>query len=142
MNRTKLMENLIEIIPATTGHIKIIDETLSRMGIGNNKKKILYRTCHLVEIEGRYFIVHFKELFLLHDKTAYFSEDDIPRRNKIVEMLETWGLLSVVDKPGMYVWNDEVVEECEEVKVFIISHKQKENWEIVSKYTPKESYSE
>jgi hypothetical protein len=141
MDRKELIDNLLEVKLTSPRHYKIIDETLTRMGIGDNKKRKLYRTCHIIEIDRRFFIVHFKEMFLLNEKAAYFVEGDIKRRNKIADLLEEWGLLKVIDKEKVKTWNGDPVFEGD-VKIFIISHRQKDDWDLITMYKPKSEEEE
>ena len=137
MSYDELLSNFVEIEIDSYANYRIIKETLTRMGIGDNKKKRLYRSCHILEIDNKFYIVHFKELFLLDKKDAYIIEGDIERRNKIARTLESWGLCKIVNREVLdYVsympLNKELV-----TKVFVLAHKQKRDWELVTMYTPK-----
>lgn len=104
-----------------------IRETLSRIGVASKKDNILYQSCHILHKQGRYFIVHFKELFALDGKEADFAENDILRRNTIAKLLSDWGLINIID-PQNY-------EECAPLnQIKIITFKDKENWQLVTKY--------
>ena len=104
-----------------------VKETLTRMGVASHKEKKLYQSCHILHKQGRYFIVHFKELFLLDGKKSSLELTDIKRRNTITTLLSDWGLVEVVN-PNMT--NDTVPVR----QVKIISHKDKGEWQLESKY--------
>ena len=104
-----------------------IRETLTRIGISSPREKKLYQSCHVLHKRGKYYIVHFKEMFALDGKPTNFSDEDRSRRNAIVKLLNEWGLLSVV---GNY--DEELVAPINTIK--IISHKEKDQWELVPKY--------
>ena len=104
-----------------------VRETLTRIGVASRKDKKLFQSCHILHKQGRYFIVHFKELFLLDFKSSNLTENDIQRRNTIATLLSDWGLVSIVKS-----------EEAQNVaplrQIKIISHKDKSNWELCPKY--------
>jgi len=105
-----------------------IKETLTRIGISSRKENKLYQSCHILHKRGRYAIFHFKELFALDGLENNLSENDVARRNTIVNLLEDWGLLTN-EEP------DETKELVVEVrKLKIISYKEKEDWELIPKY--------
>jgi len=104
-----------------------IKETLTRMGVASNRDKILYQSAHILHKQGRYYIVHFKELFALDGKNTNISDVDIERRNAIIKLLQEWNLLNVLDETQL--------EPMGNVGQFkIISYKEKNNWELVPKY--------
>ena len=104
-----------------------IKETLTRMGVASNRDKILYQSAHILHKQGRYYIVHFKELFALDGKNTNISDVDIERRNAIIKLLQEWNLLNVLDETQL--------EPMGNVGQFkIISYKEKSNWELVPKY--------
>jgi hypothetical protein len=118
----------IEIsLPSPDSFLKI-KETLTRIGISSRKEKKLYQTCHILHKQGRYSILHFKELFILDGKVDTFAEEDEARRNTIVNLLEEWGLVAIVNKEG----SKEPVAQLNQIK--IISHKEKSNWTLEAKY--------
>jgi hypothetical protein len=105
-----------------------IKETLTRIGVSSRKEKKLYQSCHILHKKGRYYIVHFKELFVLDGLPSDINEDDIARRNKISSLLEEWGLIEVLDK-------DKIKEPiCEINRIKILSYKDKDDWELCPKY--------
>ena len=106
-----------------------VRETLTRIGVASKKDKILYQSCHILHKQGRYFIIHFKELFALDGKPTDISENDLARRNAIAKLLAEWGLIKIV--------NSNQVENPPPIflsQVKIISHKEKRDWELVPKY--------
>jgi hypothetical protein len=106
-----------------------VRETLSRIGVASRKDKTLYQSCHILHKQGKYYIVHFKEMFLLDGKRSDFSEEDKGRRNTIANLLHDWELLDLVDEEK----SKSPVAPISQVK--IISHKEKPEWSLVTKYT-------
>jgi hypothetical protein len=105
-----------------------VRETLTRIGVASRKEKKLYQSCHILHKKGKYYIVHFKELFALDGKPANFGEQDIARRNTICNLLKEWGLISVVN-------SDMVQEPLAPIsQVKILPFKEKDHWELVAKY--------
>lgn len=118
----------IEIsLPSPDSFLKV-KETLTRIGISSRKEKKLYQTCHILHKQGRYSILHFKELFILDGKIDTFADEDEARRNTIVNLLEEWGLASIVNIDS----SKEPVAQLNQIK--IISHKEKSNWTLEAKY--------
>lgn len=106
-----------------------IKETLTRIGVSSKKENnTLFQSCHILHKQGRYFIVHFKELFMLDGKPSNFSEDDLARRNTIATLLSDWGLLGIVD-----LSKTDVKTSLRQIK--IISHRDKRDWNLESKYS-------
>tara|TARA_R110002051_G_scaffold316059_1_gene395234 strand:+ start:70 stop:495 length:426 start_codon:yes stop_codon:yes gene_type:complete len=121
------LESLVEIELNDEEDFLKIRETLTRIGIASRKDKSLYQSCHILHKRGKYYIVHFKELFALDGKPTNFNENDQGRRNTIANLLAEWGLLNLVD----------VNKSSEAVplgQIKIISHKDKTNWTLVAKY--------
>jgi len=106
-----------------------VRETLSRIGLASKKENTLYQSCHILHKQGKYYIVHFKELFLLDGKNADFSEGDIARRNRIVNLLVEWNLIDNVDPKK----TKDPEAPLNQVK--IIPYKEKDQWNLVTKYT-------
>ena len=105
-----------------------VRETLTRIGVASRSERKLYQSCHILHKQGRYYIVHFKELFLLDGKNSDFSENDIQRRNRITKLLSDWGLVSVV--------NEDLIEDASSIsQIKILPHKEKEDWELIPKYS-------
>jgi len=102
-----------------------VRETLSRIGVASRKERKLYQSCHILHKQGRYFIVHFKELFALDGKETNLSENDIARRNTIANLLSDWGLVDIIG-------NSEPVAPLSQIKV--LSFKEKDDWTLETKY--------
>ena len=102
-----------------------VRETLSRIGVASRKERKLYQSCHILHKQGRYFIVHFKELFALDGKHTNLSENDIARRNTITNLLKDWGLVEVLGEA-------EPVAPLSQIKV--LSYSEKEDWTLETKY--------
>jgi len=107
-----------------------VRETLTRIGVASKKDRILYQSCHILHKRGHYAIVHFKELFALDGKPTDISENDLSRRNAIVKLLQDWGLVKVV--------NIKQIETPPPIflsQIKILSHKEKDDWGLVAKYS-------
>ena len=123
-----VIDNLIEVtLPNEEDFLKI-KETLTRIGVASKKDRKLYQSCHILHKQGKYYIVHFKELFALDGKPSNFSEEDIGRRNTIVSLLAEWGLLKLV-----------IVQKSQEPRtplsqIKILAYKDRNEWELVAKY--------
>ena len=104
-----------------------VRETLTRIGIASRKEKKLFQSCHILHKQGKYFIVHFKELFALDGKESDITMSDIERRNVIADLLQDWGLLKILDKSKA-----EPKASLSQIKV--VSFKEKAEWELVPKY--------
>jgi len=124
-----IIETFLEVKLAEDEDFLKIKETLTRIGIASHKEKKLYQSCHILHNRGRYFIVHFKELFLLDGKESDFTEDDLGRRNTIASLVEQWGLFRIVD----YKRFEEPKTPLNKIKV--LPFKDKDEWTLVSKYT-------
>jgi hypothetical protein len=122
------LESLAEIELNDDEDFLKIRETLTRIGIASRKDRTLYQSCHILHKRSRYYIVHFKELFALDGKPTNFSDNDLGRRNSIVNLLAEWGLLNLVDVNK----TAEPVVPLGQIK--IIAHKDKPNWDLVAKY--------
>lgn len=105
-----------------------VRETLTRIGVASKKTNTLYQSCHILHKRGRYAIVHFKELFLLDGKPSLFSDEDKARRNTITNLLVEWGLVELENNQSTI----DPVAPINQIK--IISHKEKDQWELVPKY--------
>ena len=105
-----------------------IRETLTRIGVASRKDKTLYQSCHILHKRGKYYIVHFKELFALDGKESTISENDLARRNAIARLLEEWELLSIVDSTQ----SSTPLAPMSQIKV--LPHKEKSEWHLVAKY--------
>jgi hypothetical protein len=105
-----------------------VRETLTRIGVSSRKERVLYQSCHILHKQGRYFIVHFKELFALDGKPSNISENDIQRRNAIAKLLEEWELVRILN-PKLIEDN---IAPLHQIK--IISFREKDDWQLVAKY--------
>ena len=114
-------------LPSQDSFLKV-KETLTRIGISSRKEKKLYQTCHILHKQGRYSILHFKELFILDSKKDTFADEDEARRNTIVNLLEEWGLVAIVNPDS----SKDPIAQLNQIK--IISHKEKSNWTLEAKY--------
>jgi len=123
------VENLVEIeLPNEESFLKI-KETLTRIGIASKKDQKLYQSCHILHKQGKYYIVHFKELFMLDGKQTNFDVEDQGRRNTIVNLLQQWELIKVVDKAKV----ESPSAPLSQIK--ILPYKDKDAWELVAKYS-------
>ena len=104
-----------------------VRETLTRIGVASRKDNKLYQSCHILHKQGRYFIVHFKELFLLDGKKSNLEENDLARRNTIATLISDWGLVSIDNKETVHP-----LAPLRQIK--IIPFKEKNNWELCAKY--------
>ena len=122
------LDTLVEVELADDEDFLKVRETLTRIGIASRKDKTLFQSCHILHKRGKYYIVHFKELFALDGKMSNFNENDLGRRNTIVNLLAEWGLLSLTDAKK----SADPVVPLGQVK--IITHKDKSEWDLVAKY--------
>jgi hypothetical protein len=106
-----------------------VRETLSRIGLASKKENTLYQSCHILHKQGKYYIVHFKELFLLDGKESSLIDGDIARRNRIIHLLDEWELIEIVD----YNKVEDPIAPLNQIK--IIPFKEKDKWNLVTKYT-------
>ena len=124
-----LIEELVEVtLPSEESFLKI-KETLTRIGIASKKEQKLFQSCHILHKQGKYYIVHFKELFKLDGKINDFSEEDMGRRNTIVTLLAEWELIIPLNLEQI----KEPVAPLSQIK--ILPHKEKSDWELVAKYS-------
>lgn len=130
MNLTteELVATFVEIELPKPESFLVIKETLNRIGIGVRKTNTLYPSCLLLHKKGKYYIVHFKEMFQLDRKPTDFSENDKERRNTIAYLLHEWGLLKVIDLK-------QIEQRVPVSKIKIVPFKEKNNWNVVQKYT-------
>ena len=121
--------DLVEVTLNEKDDFLKVRETLTRIGVASKKDRILYQSCHILHKQGKYYIVHFKELFALDGKPTDISENDLSRRNAITKLLADWGLVVIVNK--------DQVENPPPIflsQIKILSHKEKHDWELVPKY--------
>jgi len=122
------LDSLVEVRIAEEEDFLKIKETLTRIGVASRKDKKLYQSCHIFHKQGKYYIVHFKEMFAIDGKPSNFSEEDKGRRNKIVELLQDWGLLKIVDSDTVKA----PTVLMSQIKV--LNHKEKNEWTLETKY--------
>jgi len=119
--------NMLEVTLNEPDDFLKIRETLTRIGVASRKDNKLYQSCHILHKQGRYFIVHFKELFLLDGKKSNLEENDVARRNTIATLMSDWGLLTIENKEQL-----QPIAPLRQIK--IISFKDKDQWELCPKY--------
>lgn len=124
----ELLASLVEVTIAEEEDFLKIKETLTRIGVASRKENKLFQSCHIFHKQGRYYIVHFKEMFAIDGKTTDISDEDIGRRNKIAQLLEDWGLLKIVVEESI----SGPVASMSQIK--IINHKEKADWILEAKY--------
>ena len=124
----ELIQSMVEVTLKEPEDFLKVRETLTRIGVASRKDKTIYQSCHILHKQGRYYIVHFKELFALDGKPTNFSDEDRGRRNTITNLLTEWGLVGVVETNS----TAEFIVPLSQIK--IISHKEKEEWNLVAKY--------
>lgn len=123
-----VLDSLVEIKIVEQEDFLKIKETLTRIGVASKKEKKLFQSCHIFHKQGKYYITHFKEMFMLDGKPSDFSDEDKARRNKIVELLEDWELLTVLQPDKI----KEPMASMAQIKV--LSHKEKAEWTLEPKY--------
>jgi len=119
-------EKMIEVSLSEPDDFLKVRETLTRIGVASRKEKKLYQSCHILHKQGKYFIVHFKELFALDGKKANLSMNDVQRRNRIIQLLSDWGLITTV--------NEDTLDIAPLNQIKVISYKEKNNWVLETKY--------
>ena len=117
---------MLEVGLSETDDFLKVRETLSRIGVASRKERKLYQSCHILHKQGKYYIVHFKELFALDGKRANLSVNDVQRRNRIIQLLSDWGLVSTVI--------DEALDIAPLNQIKVISYKEKGDWILETKY--------
>ena len=123
------IDDLLEVRLKQEDDFLKVKETLTRIGVASRKDKTLYQSCHILHKKGKYYIVHFKELFALDGKPTDFEENDLGRRNAIAKLLAEWGLIEVVNKA---FHEQEPIAPLSQIK--IISYKEKSEWTLTAKY--------
>ena len=118
-------EQMLEVSLKEPDDFLKVRETLSRIGVASRKERKLYQSCHILHKQGRYFIVHFKELFALDGKDTNLSENDISRRNTITNLLKDWGLVQIVGELG---------EMAPLSQIKVLSFSEKDSWQLEAKY--------
>ena len=122
------IEDLLEVRLKNEDDFLKVKETLTRIGVASRKDKTLYQSCHILDKRGKYYIVHFKELFALDGKNTDFEDNDLGRRNTIAKLLAEWGLVDLVNNNKA----EQPIAPLSQIK--IISHKEKDEWQLVTKY--------
>lgn len=120
-------QDMLEITLNEPDDFLKVRETLTRIGIASRKDKKLFQSCHILHKQGRYFIVHFKELFLLDGKKSNLEESDLQRRNTIATLLSDWGLVNIVD-------SSKVKDKAPIRQIKVVSFREKDEWELCQKY--------
>ena len=120
-------DQMIEIFLSEPDDFLKVRETLTRIGVASRKEKKLYQSCHILHKQGRYFIVHFKELFALDGKRANLTVNDIQRRNRIVKLISDWGLVQVAIE-------DAIVDIAPLNQIKVLAYKDKQDWVLETKY--------
>ncbi len=123
-----MLDTLVEVFIDHEDDFLKIRETLTRIGVASRKDKKIYQSCHILHKQGRYYIVHFKELFALDGKPSNFGEEDKARRNTIANLLAEWNLVELADPKK----SKEPVAPLSQIKV--LPFKEKDDWELVTKY--------
>jgi hypothetical protein len=120
-------DSMLEVnLPEPDNFLKV-KETLTRIGIASRKERKLYQSCHILHKQGRYFIVHFKELFALDGKESNLTTNDVERRNTVAVLLQDWGLLKIVRA-------NDAQPQASLSQIKVLSFKEKDEWELVPKY--------
>jgi len=104
-----------------------VRETLTRIGVASRKEKKIYQSCHILHKQGKYYIVHFKELFALDGKNTNLSLNDVQRRNRIIQLLSDWGLISIINP-------DKIADLAPLNQIKVLAFKEKDEWTLESKY--------
>ena len=120
-------DQMVEITLNEPDDFLKVRETLTRIGVASRKEKKLYQSCHILHKQGRYFIVHFKELFALDGKRANLTINDVQRRNRIINLLSDWGLITILNP-------DSVLDVAPLNQIKVLSYKDKNDWILESKY--------
>lgn len=120
-------DQMVEVNLSEPDDFLKVRETLTRIGVASRKEKKLYQSCHILHKQGKYYIVHFKELFALDGKSANLSLNDVQRRNRIIQLLSDWGLITI-KKP------DIIVDVAPLSQIKVLSYKDKGGWNLESKY--------
>ena len=119
--------DMVEVVLGEPDDFLKVRETLTRIGVASRKEKKIYQSCHILHKQGKYYIVHFKELFALDGKNTNLSLNDVQRRNRIVQLLSDWGLITVVDA-------EKIADLAPLNQIKVWSFKEKNDWTLESKY--------
>ena len=121
--------DMVEVTLGEPDDFLKVRETLTRIGVASRKERKLYQSCHILHKQGKYFIVHFKELFALDGKNTNLSINDVQRRNRIVQLLLDWGLVSIVEES-----KEKIADLAPLNQIKVLSFKEKNEWRLESKY--------
>tara|TARA_B100000925_G_scaffold283212_1_gene256879 strand:+ start:69 stop:503 length:435 start_codon:yes stop_codon:yes gene_type:complete len=121
--------NMVEVTLGEPDDFLKVRETLTRIGVASRKERKIYQSCHILHKQGKYFIVHFKELFALDGKNTNLSTNDLQRRNRIVQLLLDWGLVSIVEES-----KEKILDLAPLNQIKVLSFKEKNEWQLESKY--------
>jgi hypothetical protein len=124
-----IIDSLLEIKLGEEDDFLKVRETLTRIGVASRKDKTLYQSCHILHKQGKFYLVHFKEMFALDGKPTNFTDEDKGRRNTIAKLLEDWGLIKIVEPEQA----TDPITQLNQIK--ILPHKEKNEWTLVQKYT-------
>ncbi len=124
-----VVDKFVEVTLKAQDDFLKIKETLTRIGFASKKDNTLYQSCHILHKKGKYYIVHFKELFILDGKQADLTLNDVGRRNTIINLLQEWELLDIVDPTA----TEDPTVTMSQIK--IVPHREKKNWNLVAKYS-------
>jgi hypothetical protein len=119
--------DMVEVTLGQPDDFLKVRETLTRIGVASRKERKLYQSCHILHKQGKYYIVHFKELFALDGKNTNLSLNDVQRRNRILQLLSDWGLVSLVD-------SSKITDVAPLNQIKVLSYKEKDEWTLESKY--------
>ena len=128
MEQEKIIENFIEVRLLKEEDFLKVKETLTRIGVSSKKEKKLYQSCHILHKRGKYYIVHFKELFILDGLASTLTDNDIARRNTIVTLLEQWELVEIVE-------SYKCSPKASMAQIKIIPYSEKNEWDLIAKYS-------
>jgi len=119
--------DMVEVTLGQPDDFLKVRETLTRIGVASRKERKLYQSCHILHKQGKYYIVHFKELFALDGKSTNLSLNDVQRRNRIIQLLSDWGLVSLVE-------SDKISDVAPLNQIKVLAFKEKDEWTLESKY--------
>jgi len=120
-------DQMVEVVLGEPDDFLKVRETLTRIGVASRKEKKIYQSCHILHKQGRYYLVHFKELFALDGKHANLTLNDVQRRNRIAQLLADWGLISIVDA-------DKIQDIAPLNQIKVLAFRDKQDWILETKY--------
>ena len=128
-----MVEDFIEIELKNDEAFLLVKETLSRIGIASKRNSVLYPSCHILHKRGKFYIVHFKEMFRLDGREAIMTDEDVARRNTIARLLHSWGLCKIVGMDADHI-PEKIADTIPISRIKILSFNEKRNWTIEPKY--------